>query len=87
MPRVHIPPLLRTVTEGRAEVTVPGSSVSEVIDALEEHFPGIRERVTSAGRLKPGLNVSIDGQLCTMGMWEKVGPDSEVHLLSAFGGG
>ena len=87
MPRVFIPPLLRSLAGGASEVDVEGSSVRQVIAALDERFPGIRERLCEGDQLRPGLAVAVDGRMSSIGLLQKVGPESEVHFLPAIGGG
>ena len=87
MPRVYIPPLLRPLTCGISEVEVEASSVRQVIAALEERFPGIRERLCEGEQLRPGLAVAVDGRISSVGLLQKVRPESEVHFLPAVGGG
>ena len=87
MPRVFIPPLLHPLTGGASEVDVEGSSVRQVIAALDERFPGIRERLCEGDQLRPGLAVAVDGRMSSVGLLQKVRPESEVHFLPAIGGG
>jgi molybdopterin synthase sulfur carrier subunit len=87
MAHVWIPPLLRDLTGGKETADVPGATVAEVIDALEQHFPGMRARLCPDGSLRPGLTVSVDGEVARFGLRERVGPDCEVHFLPAIGGG
>ncbi len=87
MPTVWIPPLLRELTGGQERVTVPGRTVGEVIQALEERFPGIQERLCQGNRLRPGITVTVDGVLGAKGLREAVSPESEVHFVPAIGGG
>lgn len=87
MALVWIPPLLRDLTGGRETDHAPGANVGQIIDSLEQHFPGVRGRLCKDGGLRPGLAVSIDGQVARFGMLESVGPDSEVHFLPAIAGG
>ena len=87
MARVWIPPLLRDLTGERETVTVPGANVGQVIEALEQQFPGVRGRLCQDGALRPGLAVIVDGQVGRLGLLETAGPDSEVHFLPAIGGG
>lgn len=87
MPRVFIPPLLRPLADGRAEVDVQAGTVREIINELDRRFLGIGERLLDRGELRSGLTVSIDGRVSSLGLLEKVGPDSEVHFLPAIGGG
>ena len=59
---VRIPTILRTYTDGAAEVSVvPGTAtVSGVIEALEVSYPGIRARVVDdSGALRRFVNVYV----------------------------
>jgi molybdopterin synthase sulfur carrier subunit len=87
MPIVFIPPGLRDLTGGMAQVAAPGSSVGAVIDALEDQFPGIKARLCRGDSLAPGLQVSIGNTITTRGLRARLEPDSEVHFLPAIGGG
>ena len=84
---VWIPPLLRDLTGGRETATVAGANVAQLIEALEQQFPGVRARLCADGVLRPGLAVIVDGQVGRFGLLEATGPDSEVHFLPAIGGG
>ena len=87
MPRVFIPPLMQSLTNGEQQVDASGSSVRQVIDDLESRFPGIRGRLCDGDDLKPGLTVAIDENISNLGLLQKVADDSEVHFLPAIGGG
>lgn len=84
---VFIPPGLRDLTGGMAQVAAPGSSVGAVIDALDSHFPGIKARLCRGDSLAPGVQVSVGSTITTRGLRAELGPDSEVHFLPAIGGG
>ena len=87
MPRVFIPPLLRGLTGGVTEIAVEAANVRQAVDALEANFPGIRERLCKDDALKPGLAVTVDGNVSGLGLLQKLRPDSEVHFLPAISGG
>jgi sulfur-carrier protein len=87
MPLVFIPSQLRDLTDGQAEVEVPGAAVRELVDQLELRFPGMRERICAGGELSPALQVSIDGTFSRRGLDARVGEKGEVHFLPVFGGG
>ncbi len=87
MPTVFVPPLLRELTGGQQQVEVAGKNVRQVIDNLEERFPGVRERLCSGNDLKPGLTVVVGSHVSSLGLLQKVNEDSEVHFLPAVGGG
>jgi molybdopterin synthase sulfur carrier subunit len=62
-------------------------NVRQVIERLEEMFPGIKDRLVEDGEIRPNLAIAIDGDVAIMGMLEKVGENSEVHFVPAIGGG
>ena len=87
MPTVVIPSLMRKLTGGEGNITLPGATVREVIDNLESRHPGMKERLCEAGRLKPGIAVYINGLLSRGSLLERVDTDAEIHFLPAIGGG
>lgn len=87
MPVVYIPAPLRGLTSGQSEVAVEGSTVGEVLAALERQFPAVAGRLRRGDALAPGIQVSIDHVMSARGLSADVGPDSEVHFLPAIGGG
>jgi sulfur-carrier protein len=87
MARVFIPAQLRDLTGGEAEIEVGGSTVRELVDALDQRYPGTKDRLTNSGELLPALQVSIDGEFSRRGLDARVKPESEVHFLPVFGGG
>lgn len=87
MPRVWIPPQMQHLTDGESVIEVDGTRVSEVIDALEARFPGIKERLQEGDGLRSGVSVVVDAQVSHLGLLESIGPESEVHFLPAIGGG
>jgi molybdopterin synthase sulfur carrier subunit len=87
MPTVWIPALLRDVTGGQETVHVSGKTVAEVIDALEQLHPGVRERLCAGDTLRTGMAVIVDTEVARLGLFQPVGEQSEVHFLPAIGGG
>jgi len=58
--QVRIPTQLRELTGGASEVTVDGSTVTEVLKALEAAHPGFGERLyDDAGQLRRFVNVFL----------------------------
>jgi molybdopterin synthase sulfur carrier subunit len=84
---VFIPSLMEKLTGGQRQVTVVGSTVRQIINNLDEAYPGIKERLVDKHRMKPNITVAVDGTVSPLGILEKVGEDSEVHFLPAIGGG
>ncbi|HEV7887815.1 MAG TPA: ubiquitin-like small modifier protein 1 [Acidimicrobiales bacterium] len=60
MATVRIPTQLRTLTEGTGEVQVDGSTVGEVLKALDAAHPGFGERLfDDGGALRRFVNVFV----------------------------
>ena len=87
MPTVVIPSLLRKFTDGLERVEVPGGSIRELVRHLGERFPGIDKQLLEDGDIRPSIAVSIDGEIATGGVLDRVGENSEVHFIPALGGG
>ncbi len=64
-----------------------GASVHQVIDDLEERFPGIKDRLCDGDELKPGLTVAVDTQVASLGLRQSVSEDIEIQILPEIGGG
>src|ERR1700686_1749426 len=58
---VSFPDALRARIGHRASVTVAGRTVREIIDALEQDFPGVRFNLCyETGHLRPYVNIFLD---------------------------
>ncbi|MFI1970298.1 molybdopterin synthase sulfur carrier subunit [Streptomyces cinnamoneus] len=87
---VRIPTILRTYTSGRAEVTVEGATLAEVIASLEAGHPGIAARVLDdSGKLRRFVNVYVnDDDVRFEGGLETPTPDGAgVSIIPAVAGG
>ncbi len=87
MATVFIPSMLRSLAGGAKQIDCDARTVRQVIDQLEELYPGIKDRLVEDGQLRPNLAVAIDGDIAIMGLLQKVGENSEVHFIPAIGGG
>jgi molybdopterin converting factor small subunit len=87
MPTVFIPGSMRELTGGQAETQVAGSTVREVISALDESHPGVKDWLVENNRLKPNISVAVDGVVSPMGLLQDVEQDSEIHFVAAIAGG
>jgi molybdopterin synthase sulfur carrier subunit len=61
MALVWIPPLLRDLTGGSEMANVQGANVGQLIEALEQRYPGVRGRLCPDGVLRQGLALIVDG--------------------------
>ena len=84
---VFIPSLMQELSNGKERVVVEGNTVRQVIENLEESYPGFRERLIDQNRVKPNIAVAIDGEITPLGLIGKVSEASEVHFLPAISGG
>jgi molybdopterin converting factor small subunit len=78
---------MRDLTRGQEWIDVPGRTVGQVIDALDQAHPGIRERLRQGNRLDPAVQASVDSRIAVRGLSEPVGEESEVLFLPAVAGG
>ena len=65
---------------------VAAGDVGSVIAALDQHVPGLRDRLLEEGpRLRPHINVFVAGIPADLST--PVGPDDTVHVIPAVSGG
>ena len=90
---VRIPTILRTYTGGEKAVPGEGATLSEVIDHLESHHPGIKERLIEAREgqsdLRRFVNVYVNDEdvRFTGGLGTAVSDGDQVVVLPAVAGG
>ena len=87
MVTVFVPTMLQKLTSGVKQVQVEAANIRQVVDRLEDLYPGIKDRLVEEGAIRPNLAVSIDGEVARMGLLERVRENSEVHFVPAIGGG
>ena len=89
MPVVRIPSVLRKHTDGEPKVEVDGATVREVVDALVDRFPELRERLLEDGDIRGFVNVYVDDEDIRYldGMDTNVDGDDEVAIMPAVAGG
>ena len=60
---VKLPQLLRQRAGNHTSVTVSGSTIREIIDALDHDYPGIRFNLCyETGEVRPYVNIFLDGE-------------------------
>jgi sulfur-carrier protein len=88
--RVKLPTQLRAAAGGLGELTVEGATVAEVLDAVYDQQPELRDRLTDGdGTLRRFVNVYVDGEDIRFGegLSTPVGAGAEVQVLPAVAGG
>ena len=78
---------MQNLSNGEQRVVVEGKNVRQIIESLDQKYPGFQDRLVENGRVKPNISVAIDGEITPLGMIEKVSEESEVHFLPAISGG
>ncbi|MBK5229998.1 MAG: MoaD family protein [Thermoleophilia bacterium] len=87
---VKIPAQLRPVVGGQAAVEIDASgTVSEVLDALYDKYPELRDRISDNGELRRFVNVYVADEDIRFGdgLDTRVADGTEVTILPAVAGG
>ncbi len=87
---VRIPTQLRSLTSGVAEVPLEGTTVGEVLSALDAAHPGFGERLfDETGRLRRFVNVFVADEdvRFLQGLDTPVLADQTVSIVPAVAGG
>jgi len=90
MATVRVPTQLRNLSGGDAEVTVDGSTVGEVLSALETAHPGFHDRLfDEGGQLRRFVNVFVADEDVRFldGLDTAVGTGQTVSIIPAVAGG
>ena len=87
---VRIPAQLRTLTGGVGEIPVEGSTIGEVLKALDLAHPGFAERLfDDAGALRRFVNVFLADEDVRFlsGLSTPVGEGQTISIVPAVAGG
>ena len=90
MSTVKLPTVLRPSAGGAREIEVAGSTIGEVVTALVEQHPSLKQQLlTDEGELNRFVNVYVNGQDVRYldGLATAVTERDEVRLLPAMAGG
>ena len=84
---VKLTPLLVDLFPGSTRrVELTAGSVREMVDALDQRWPGMRDRICdSRPAIRRHMNIFIDGERATLSTPLK--PGDEIFLLTAISGG
>ena len=87
---VRIPTTLRPLTGGNSQIQVEGSTVAEVLKALDAAHPGFADRLLDdQGALRKFVNVFVsdDDVRYLDGLNTPVAPGATVSIIPAVAGG
>ncbi len=84
---VRLPRALTNLFQGaKPVVTLSGSTIGEVIDALDARWPGMRDRLCDTSpAIRRHINVFVGGKRATLAT--RLSPNAEVTILTAISGG
>ena len=78
---------MQDLTGGKEQVQTLGQTVRDLINQLEQEFPGLEKRLCEGNRLRSGVAVSVDGVISPDGLRTRLDSSSEIHFLPAISGG
>ena len=84
---INIPSPLRSYTKNESKVNIEGTTVREVLDGLEEAYPGFRFRIIDEqDNIRKHIRIYTDSNLISKldTSLEKV---NTVHIICALSGG
>jgi sulfur-carrier protein len=87
---VSIPPALRSRVGGRTKVTAAGRTIRELIDALEQQYPGLRFNLCyETGQLRPYVNIFLNSENIRylQGLDTLLSPGATLAILPSVAGG
>ena len=90
MATLFIPTPMRRLTGGQSKVKATGKTVSELLAALEQAYPGFAERILDTqGNLKGFVNIFLndDGIQTLDGLNTPVRDGDRVSIVPALAGG
>jgi molybdopterin converting factor small subunit len=90
MATVHFTPALKRFRPDIEAIEVTAGTVSEVVDSIEDHYPGLTDYLVEENRaLRRHVNIFINDTFIRdrKGLTDRVGPDDHVHIIQALSGG
>lgn len=87
--KVRIPTPLQKLTNGKAEVECSAKNITELVDALENDYPGIKERLSEGGKVRRFINIYVnDEDIRFVNKEETVLKDGDnISIVPAIAGG
>ncbi|HBR17203.1 MAG: molybdopterin synthase sulfur carrier subunit [Deltaproteobacteria bacterium RIFCSPLOWO2_12_FULL_43_16] len=88
--KVRIPTPLRKLTNGQDEISAEGKTVKDVIEDIERHYPGLKERICEGeGKLRRFVNIYVNDEDIRFknNIDTALKADDEVSIIPAIAGG
>lgn len=87
MVTVRIPRPMQIYTRNQEVVHARGRNVRQLINDLEEAYPGLKGALMDDDKLKPAIVVAVDGNISRLGLLQPLADANEVIFLPAISGG
>ncbi len=85
--RVVLPSPLYSYTSGQNELDCTGETVTQLLDALESRFAGMRHRIIDEqDRIRPHIRIFVNGDGINR-LDHRLHADDEVIIVAALSGG
>jgi molybdopterin converting factor small subunit len=78
---------MRPVTGGKDRVEVEGKNLREIVDNLEQAYPGMKALLVVGGQIQDGIALAVDGEPSEVGLMMEVPAGGEVQIMPAIAGG
>lgn len=84
---VYISTPLRSYTAQRGDVDVEGSTLGDVLSALDRRYPGLRFRIiTEQDTIREHIRIFVNERQA-QDLSAALRPDDEIHIICALSGG
>jgi sulfur-carrier protein len=85
--RVHIPSALQSYTARRSEVQAEGTSLADLLAALDQHYPGIRFRIiTEQDTIRPHIRIFVNDEQ-VQDLTASLQQEDSIYIVCALSGG
>ena len=87
--KITVPTLMRNLTANQKTVEAQGQTVRQVIDALEQQYPGIAARLAEGNKVHKFINIYIndDDIRFLQSLDSAVAQHDQITILPAVAGG
>lgn len=85
--KVHIPSALQSYTARRSEVQAEGASLTDLLAALDQRYPGIRFRIiTEQDTIRPHIRIFVNDEQ-VQDLTAPLRQEDGIYIVCALSGG
>ncbi|MDQ1278934.1 MAG: sulfur-carrier protein [Thermoproteota archaeon] len=78
---------MRDLTGGQLSVELEAQTLGQLIDVLDDRYPGVRDRLCNKGQLRKDIVAIVDDKEAELGLMQPISESTEVRFLPFMGGG